>query len=65
MSNEHDETAVKEQQARYNKLLANLGQPDTTQTKAFLADREIGEREAGLTDDIIARVEAKLAASKT
>ena len=57
------ETAVKEQQARYNMLLANLGQPDLAQTKAFLAERESGEGEGGLTEELVARVEAKIAAS--
>ena len=56
-----NETAVKEQKTRYEKLLATLGQPDLTKTKAFLADRETAERAEGLTDELIARVEAKLA----
>jgi hypothetical protein len=57
------EASVKEQQARYDKLLAGLGQPDLAETKAFLADRESAERESGLTDEMITRVEAKMAES--
>jgi hypothetical protein len=57
------EAAIKEQQARYDKLLAGLGQPDLAKTKTFLAERELGERESGLTDEMIARVEAKIAGS--
>ena len=54
------EVAVKEQQARYEKLLATLGQPDQAKTRAFLADREAAEGEEGLTEELMARVEAKL-----
>ena len=57
------EAAIKEQRARYDRLLAGLGQPSLAETKAFLADRETGEHESGLTDEMIARVEAKIAES--
>ena len=58
-----NETAIKEQQTRYDKLLAGLGQPDLAKTKAFLADREMSERESSLTDEMIACIEAKIAES--
>jgi len=58
-----NESAINEQQARYDKLLASLGQPDLAKTKTFLADREPDERESSLTDEMIARVEAKIAES--
>jgi uncharacterized protein (DUF1778 family) len=54
---------VKEQQARYEQVLASLGQPSLEATKEFLAERETADPEEGLTDDLVARVEAKIAAA--
>jgi uncharacterized protein (DUF1778 family) len=54
---------VKEQQARYEQVLASLGQPSLEAIKEFLAERETAEPEEGLTDDLVALVEAKIAAA--
>ena len=65
MSKQHSksEAEIKKQQARFDKLLASLGQPDIEETKAFLANRKIGKHESGLMDEMIARVETKIAES--
>lgn len=55
------DAAVKEQRAKYDKLLQSLGEPSIQATKAFLAERESAEPESGLTDEMIARVEDKIA----
>jgi hypothetical protein len=55
---------VKEQQARYEQVLASLGQPSLEATKEFLSERETAEPEADLTEELLARVEAKIAAAK-
>ena len=65
MNKQHpkSEAEIKKQQARFDKLLASLGQPDMEETKAFLANRKIGKRKSGLMDEMIAHVEAKIAES--
>jgi hypothetical protein len=55
------EENIKQQQARFEKLLESLGKPSTAETKVFLAEREVAELEDGLTDEIVTRVEAKMA----
>lgn len=52
-----------EQQASYAFLLEMLGSPSLEATKAFLAEREMAEPEEGLTDELRARIEAKIAAA--
>lgn len=57
------EISVKEQKANYEKLLDSLGQVSLEQTRAFLAERETAEPEEGLTEDVIARLEKRIANS--
>jgi len=57
------ETQVREQRARYEHLLADLGAPSLEATKAFLAEREIAEPEEGLKEALRAQIEAKIAAA--
>ncbi len=54
------EATVKQQKANFEKLLDSLGDASISATKAFLAERAIGEREDGLTDEMIARLEEKM-----
>lgn len=54
---------VQEQRERYERLLAELGQPSLAATKAFLSAREEAEAEEGLADKMVAQVEAKIAAA--
>lgn len=57
------EENVKQQRARFEKLLDELGEPSLAATKMFLSEREIAEPEEGLTDEMVARVEARTAAA--
>ena len=52
--------AVKEQKVRFEKLLDSLGEASVTATKAFLAERESSEQESDLSEEIVARLEAKI-----
>lgn len=52
--------SVKQQRVRFEELLEHLGKPSATKTEAFLAEREVTEPESGLTDDMVARVRAKI-----
>lgn len=55
------EANVKEQKARYEALLESLGRPSAAATRQFLHERELAEPEEGLSPDMIASVEAKIA----
>lgn len=58
------ETSVKEQRARYDKLLDSLGETASLEeTKAFLAERETAEPEEGLSEDVIARLQKQISDS--
>jgi len=57
------EEHLKEQRQRYAQLLEGLGEPSVKATKEFLAERELAETEEGLTDELAARMEAKIAAA--
>ena len=57
------EQSLKEQKASYEKLLDSLGDASLETTKAFLAERETAEPEDGLTEDVIARLEKRIAES--
>jgi hypothetical protein len=52
---------VQQQQENYHKLLESLGEPSLSATRAFLAEREIGELEEGLTQEMVVRLEEKFA----
>lgn len=55
---------IKEQRTQYEKLLESLGQSSLEATKAFLREREMAAPEEGLSDDSIARVQARIAAAE-
>ena len=54
---------VKEQKASYEKLLDSLGNASLEETKAFLAERDTVDPEEGLTEDVIAQLEKRMAES--
>lgn len=54
---------IREQRARYEKLLESLGQSSLEATKEFLQVRESAAPEEGLSDDVIARVETRITAA--
>jgi hypothetical protein len=56
---------VEYQHKRFEQILESLGEASITATEAFLAERETAEREVGLSDDIVASIEAHIAAHKT
>ncbi|WP_420643054.1 hypothetical protein [Candidatus Leptofilum sp.] len=51
------------QKASYEKLLDSLGNASLETTRVFLADRETAVPEEGITEDIIARLEKRIADS--
>ena len=53
------EESVLQQKEDYERLLASLGEPSLSKTKAYLEEREVGIPEEGLTDEMIARLEEK------
>jgi hypothetical protein len=55
---------VEQQRTRFDQLLEHLGPPSIAVTEAFLAERELAEPESDLTDEIITRIEAKIARKK-
>lgn len=55
------EENVKEQKGRYEALLDRLGRPSLAATEQFLQERDMAEPEEGLSPDMIARVETKIA----
>jgi hypothetical protein len=55
------EADVQEQKVRYEALLDSLGRPSAAATKQFLRERELAEPEDGLSAEMIASVEAKIA----
>lgn len=57
------EESVKQQRARFEKLLEELGESSLSATKAFLSEREIAGPEEGLTNETVTRVEARIAAA--
>jgi hypothetical protein len=54
------EESVKQQRVRFEELLKHLGKSSATKTEAFLEEREVAEPESGLTNDMVARVRAKI-----
>lgn len=58
------EEHLREQRQRYDALLENLGRPALEATRAFLADREAGEPEEGLTPEIVERLRRRIDAQK-
>lgn len=54
------EESISEQKASYEKLLNSLGESSITATKAFLAEREEGDAEDGLTEEIVTRLREKM-----
>jgi hypothetical protein len=54
------EQLIKEQKVSFEKLLDSLGESSLSATKEFLAERESGQREDDLTDEVVAQLEEKL-----
>lgn len=54
------EESIREQKESYEKLLESLGEGSITATKAFLAEREEGKQEDELTEEVVARLKAKM-----
>ena len=52
---------INEQRVRYEALLESLGRPSLKETQQFLRERDTAEPEEGLTADVVASVEAKIA----
>jgi hypothetical protein len=52
---------VRQQKKSFDKLLSNLGQGTLAEAKAILEEREIGELEEGLTEEMVERVEKMIA----
>ena len=59
------EKTVREQKASYERLLDSLGEGSLAKTKTFLAERETAEPEEGLSADVIARLQKRIADSKS
>ena len=57
------EEHVKEQRVKYEALLESLGRPSLNETQQFLRERDTAEPEEGLTADMVASVEAKIASA--
>lgn len=54
------EENINKQKESFEKILESLGDSSISATKAFLAEREIGEPEDGLTADMIMRLKEKI-----
>ena len=52
--------AIAQQQASFAALLESLGQASSTEIEKVLAEREVVEPEAGLTPEIMERLQARL-----
>ncbi|RLT45568.1 MAG: toxin-antitoxin system HicB family antitoxin [Chloroflexi bacterium] len=58
------EQAVREQRASYTALLNSLGTASFEEIEETLAEREVAEPEPGLTPDVVARLQQRIAAKK-
>jgi len=58
------EAAVAEQRTQYAALLQSLGQASYEEIEKTLAEREVIEPELGLTAEVVARLQARLADAK-
>ena len=58
LANKND---IAQQRASFNALLQNLGQASYDEISAVLADREVVEPEAGLSPDVIKRLQKRIA----
>jgi hypothetical protein len=56
---------VRQQKESFDKLLESLREGTISEAKAFLAERETGELEEGLTEEMVARLEEKIAKKAT
>lgn len=54
------EESIREQKESYEKLLESLGEGSIIATKAFLAEREEGEQEDELAEEVVARLQEKM-----
>jgi hypothetical protein len=54
------EESVGRQKVQYEMLLESLGESSIAATKRYLAEREPGEREDGLDEEVVARLKEKI-----
>lgn len=54
------EEHLQEQRERYETLLDNLGKPSLEATRAFLAGRDEGELQEGLTSEMVERLRRRI-----
>ncbi len=55
------EESVLRQKAQFDELLKRLGEPSAADAETYLSSRETAEPEEELTDELIDRVESKIA----
>jgi hypothetical protein len=59
------EENIREQREQFQKFVESLGKLSMAEAEAFLAEREPADPEEDLTEEIVYRVKAKIAAAKT
>jgi crotonobetainyl-CoA:carnitine CoA-transferase CaiB-like acyl-CoA transferase len=57
------EENIREQREQFQKFVESLGQPSMAEAEAFVAEREPAEPEEDLTEEIVYRIKAKIAAA--